>query len=637
MKDAKVTAEDIQKDQAKKKAVEDMFSDQSLQVYLKTNNTVYVNLINRYNTDYAGSEAISEICALNDAENTIISSSYGLSDVTRWSRRDLPRVIRSFSITYPATIMAVSPNKKLLAVVGGYKDPEYDSRSTYELRIFSLTNSYEKVIRTSGPINSLVFKDDRYLLYTMPNHTIKIYSVEKEETVDEIGPNNFNTVGDKKASWWFSTGWMNSYIPGDNFIDIQGDTLILANVRGISCYSLASHQKYNITFNIPKIENKTLYNPHDWRFKYVAFSGNRVIAGVGDEKLYVWYLDGEYQGELKGHTERVCSIKALKDCSLVISSSLDKTIRVWDPSTLTLLTTIELPAIANRFDAFVREGHIYVAAGLLDGKIHFQKIYTLNPKLQQTQASSAALGSAITTATSVTAASIAATAITANVASIASTASSATSATSMPVATATPIVAAANAATVATVVNTATSNSTILALTAGEAALADFKKVAKMLSLAEKAFNKKAILDKIALDKTANAVSAGTTSSGTASSSAAIINSAAASTTQDSVTINIAIDIPDAANTTAPAPAKALVFNSIANSSVESKAEEEKLRQLKSTAVKALNEYLTFLHGSCYKRSETSVLVLAGSEIMAQMSLDNTDAPAPAETSKTQK
>jgi WD40 repeat protein len=72
----------------------------------------------------------------------------------------------------------------------------------------------------------------------------------------------------------------------------------------------------------------------------VTPDGEHIVSGSWDKTLKVWDLDtGSLLRSLEGHTGSVNAMVVTPDGEHIVSASLDKTLKVWDLANGTLLTT----------------------------------------------------------------------------------------------------------------------------------------------------------------------------------------------------------------------------------------------------------------------------------------------------------
>ncbi len=112
-----------------------------------------------------------------------------------------------------------------------------------------------------------------------------------------------------------------------------------------------------IGFNFPEIALEDVHGN-----RVIGISGDKIISSSGaylvkvghynyqflksyDYNIRLWNRDGSLVQLFKGHTDEIVFAQLVKD--RLISASNDKTVRVWDIKTGTLLVTITLPAVLH--------------------------------------------------------------------------------------------------------------------------------------------------------------------------------------------------------------------------------------------------------------------------------------------------
>ena len=74
----------------------------------------------------------------------------------------------------------------------------------------------------------------------------------------------------------------------------------------------------------------------------------RKMAWAEDDRVVVYdTLTGLVQLVLTGHKQEVCSVAISEDCELVVSGSMDHTIKIWDAATGDLLSTLRVDSHSN--------------------------------------------------------------------------------------------------------------------------------------------------------------------------------------------------------------------------------------------------------------------------------------------------
>lgn len=84
-------------------------------------------------------------------------------------------------------------------------------------------------------------------------------------------------------------------------------------------------------------------NAHDdWIIKVISLPNNRIASCSWDETIKIWTLSSDIPFKvLKGHQDRINSILYVKEKDILISGSLDNTLRMWNMSTYQCMSIIE--------------------------------------------------------------------------------------------------------------------------------------------------------------------------------------------------------------------------------------------------------------------------------------------------------
>ena len=97
--------------------------------------------------------------------------------------------------------------------------------------------------------------------------------------------------------------------------------------------------------------------------------GSLVATGSEDGTAKIWQLDGERVTVLAGHQGAVQSIQFSPDGTRVVTSSQDKTIRLWDVETGREVLILRGHAASVADTAFSPDG-VHLASASYDGTIH---------------------------------------------------------------------------------------------------------------------------------------------------------------------------------------------------------------------------------------------------------------------------
>eukprot|EP01060_Flectonema_neradi_P015299 TRINITY_DN21956_c0_g1_i1.p1 TRINITY_DN21956_c0_g1~~TRINITY_DN21956_c0_g1_i1.p1 ORF type:complete len:463 (+),score=56.12 TRINITY_DN21956_c0_g1_i1:37-1425(+) len=111
-------------------------------------------------------------------------------------------------------------------------------------------------------------------------------------------------------------------------MDVQGDEVVVGGAdHGLKVYNLKR-----------KRETRTLYTKRyghsDWVTSCQYLSDGRIVSGGQDGKLCLWARAGVRCTDLMGHTASISEVKC-NDNDVIISSSYDRTLRIWSTAGLT--------------------------------------------------------------------------------------------------------------------------------------------------------------------------------------------------------------------------------------------------------------------------------------------------------------
>ena len=152
------------------------------------------------------------------------------------------------------------------------------------------------------------------------SHTTRTYKIPSTYTAHgrgyETGPSN-------EAGDVFDTSDRNILC-----MDVLGDEVVVGGAdHGLKVYNLKR-----------KRESRTLYTKRyghtDWVTSCAYLSDGRIVSGGQDGKLCLWARVGVRCSDLLGHTASVSEVKCNSN-DVLISSSYDRTLRIWSPSGLT--------------------------------------------------------------------------------------------------------------------------------------------------------------------------------------------------------------------------------------------------------------------------------------------------------------
>lgn len=199
-------------------------------------------------------------------------------------------------------------------------------------------NYYEPIIGDNVTKSLLNYFSLYYLYRINPTHVLdQIHSREKDRS--------FFLLQDKRLATFSDNNTVGIIDPGNNYktdLVIEGFSEEVVSICQLENGDLAiSYGKHIKILSIEKNKYSlsfTIENAHDELIKkIVTLSKNRFASCSLDQTIKIWKGDKEYSATpikvLEGHTAEVLSLLYLKNRDLLISSSEDFTIRVWNLDT----------------------------------------------------------------------------------------------------------------------------------------------------------------------------------------------------------------------------------------------------------------------------------------------------------------
>ena len=123
---------------------------------------------------------------------------------------------------------------------------------------------------------------------------------------------------------------------------------LLQNGNILTCSSEGDIYIYSITKCTFELVHKfsSAHTEGQWNSKWISvvkeISNNRIASGANDKTIKIWNSNEPYNciATLKGHNFSVCAILQLKGQELLVSSSKERTLRIWSLITYQCITVI---------------------------------------------------------------------------------------------------------------------------------------------------------------------------------------------------------------------------------------------------------------------------------------------------------
>lgn len=123
----------------------------------------------------------------------------------------------------------------------------------------------------------------------------------------------------------------------------------------------------------------------------IIIDGDMIISAHGSGDLFsedaikIWSIQSEKcLRKFEGHKSKVTSLSLSVDKQILVSGSLDKTVRVWSMKTGECLKIITLSSYIYGITQFIKDNQLYIVAACEDYNLYFQHAYTmLQPTIEQ--------------------------------------------------------------------------------------------------------------------------------------------------------------------------------------------------------------------------------------------------------------
>ena len=93
----------------------------------------------------------------------------------------------------------------------------------------------------------------------------------------------------------------------------------------------------------------------------IACAGDVLAAAFPDHSVRLWNSEGDELGELRGHADAVTHLSLSRDGARLVSTSKDRTVRLWSVQEATVLATLDRPAAVGWADFSGDGNHVAVA------------------------------------------------------------------------------------------------------------------------------------------------------------------------------------------------------------------------------------------------------------------------------------
>ena len=219
----------------------------------------------------------------------------------------------------------------------------------FSIRIWNIeTRKQEGLIRVTNKVLCIrISSDDKLILYSNSHRKIKILDWESRNEIFSIDMSPdpilfFDISSDKKYIALVSNGkgiilWNLNEKIMERILEYHTDAVqSLAISKNNSYLVSASYDRTLKVFNLSNNELVTsIENYSRWNNCIdITPDGKYVVAGVGDTYLRLWELKAlcaQPQATLfKSHTGKVVALAATRNNKVIISASIDGTIRIWD-------------------------------------------------------------------------------------------------------------------------------------------------------------------------------------------------------------------------------------------------------------------------------------------------------------------
>jgi WD40 repeat protein len=142
----------------------------------------------------------------------------------------------------------------------------------------------------------------------------------------------------------------------------DGQTLITGSYRKIKVWDTS---KLATNLKDPRPQHILMGHTHIVRSLAMSADGKLLVSGSLDKTIKIWQLEtGQLIRTLKGHQAEVCAIALGPDEQIIASGSADKTIKLWHVQTGELLATFTGHSDVVTAVAFTASGDILVSGSL---------------------------------------------------------------------------------------------------------------------------------------------------------------------------------------------------------------------------------------------------------------------------------
>lgn len=146
--------------------------------------------------------------------------------------------------------------------------------------------------------------------------------------------------GDGKLLKWNLDGVI------ERVIDVS-DASVRAIIRDQQGQWWVGSSDFKVRVFHPDLTLKTILSGHTQSvFALSVIDSGKVISGGRDATLRVWNGEGSAQATIAAHNLHIHSIKLNAHRPLIASGSMDKTVKIWDASSLELLKVLEASKLA---------------------------------------------------------------------------------------------------------------------------------------------------------------------------------------------------------------------------------------------------------------------------------------------------